>query len=257
MSRALILMYHAIDEPRSEAEARFCVAPAAFHAQMEHLASSGYTLISLAALIDTIKMGSAIPVNSVVVTFDDGFECFQRNALPVLTEFRIPTTLFAVAGILGEMNFWMQAKGWPERRLMSVEVLRSIQADGVTIGCHALTHMPMTTISDAKLVEETAGARRILSDALNTEVSLFAYPHGAQSERERRAVADAGFIAACSTAPGFNRSQADLFALRRIDIYGDDTLSDFRRKLQFGANRVSRSDIVRYYLNRIMRSFHV
>ncbi|MFA7317230.1 MAG: polysaccharide deacetylase family protein [Sulfuricella sp.] len=257
MNRALILMYHAIDEPRSAAEARFCVTPAAFHAQMAHLAGSGYTLISLAVLVNAIKSGNAIPVNSVVVTFDDGFECFRRNALPVLTEFRIPATLFAVAGLLGEKNFWMQAKDWPERRLMSTEDIRSIHGAGVTIGCHALTHMPMTTMSNAQLVEETAGARRILSDALNTDVCLFAYPHGAQGERERRAVADAGFIAACSTDPGFNRSQADLFALRRIDVYGDDSLSGFRRKLQFGANHVSLSDIARYYLNRIVSPFHV
>lgn len=256
MSRALILMYHAIDTPISAAEARYCVTPMAFREQMAHLARSGQNLISLPQLVDTLKTGKTIPTNSVVVTFDDGFECFQRNALPVLTEFEIPATMFAVTGKLGKTNSWTQTNGWPERRLMDAAELRAVQAAGVTIGCHALTHTPMTQISDAELVKETAEARQILSEAIGSDVALFAYPHGAQGERERRAVADAGFVAACSTVPGFNRQPANLFALRRIDVYGSDTLASFRRKLQFGANRITLADLARYYLNRIATRFH-
>jgi hypothetical protein len=63
-------------------------------------------------------------------------------------------------------------------------------------------------------------------------------------------------MAACGTKPGFNRHQADLFALRRIDVYGNDTLANFRRKLNFGANRVTRGELVRYYLKRIAARFH-
>jgi peptidoglycan/xylan/chitin deacetylase (PgdA/CDA1 family) len=256
MNRALILMYHAIDIPRSAAEARYCVTPTAFREQMAHLVRSGQNLIPLPQLVDALKHEKTIPANSVVVTFDDGFECFLRNALPVLTEFGIPATMFAVAGKLGEANSWMQAKGWPEHRLMDAGELRAIQAAGVTIGCHALTHTPLTQISDSELVKETAEARHILSEAVDTDVTLFAYPHGAQGERERQAVANAGFVAACSTVSGFNRQPANLFALRRIDVYGSDTLTSFRRKLQFGANRVTPGDLARYYLNRIATRFH-
>jgi len=256
MSRALILMYHAIDTPRSAAEARYCVTPAAFREQMAYLSYAGLNPIPLSQLVDSLKSKKTIPQNSVAVTFDDGFECFQRNALPVLTEFGIPATLFAVAGKLGDTNSWMQAKGWPERRLMDAGDLRAVQADGVTIGCHALSHTPLTTTSDSDLMKETLDARHILSEAIGTDVTLFAYPNGAQGERERWAVANAGFVAACSTEPGFNGHHADLFALRRIDVYGSDTLSNFRRKLQFGANRVTRVDLTRYYLNRIATRFH-
>jgi peptidoglycan/xylan/chitin deacetylase (PgdA/CDA1 family) len=223
---------------------------------MAHLARSSQNLIPLTQLVDAIKYEKSIPANSVVVTFDDGFECFPRNALPVLTEFSIPATLFTVAGKLGETNSWMQDKGWPVRRLMDASELRAIQAAGVDIGCHALSHTPITQTTDADLIKETVVARHILSEALGTDVTLFAYPHGAQGERERRAVAKAGFMAGCGTEPGFNRHQADLFALRRIDVYGNDTLANFRRKLNFGANRVTRGELVRYYLKRIAARFH-
>jgi peptidoglycan/xylan/chitin deacetylase (PgdA/CDA1 family) len=256
MSRALILMYHAIDTPRSASEARYCVTPTAFREQIAYLPRAGLNPIPLSQLVDAFRSEKPIPQNSVVVTFDDGFECFQRNALPVLTEYRIPATLFAVAGKLGETNSWMQAKGWPERRLMDAGELRAVQAAGMAIGCHALSHIPLTKSSDSELKKETADARRLLSEAVGADVTQFAYPHGAQGKRERRAVAEAGFVAACSTEPGFNGPHADLFALRRIDIYGSDTLASFRRKLQFGANRVTRGDLARYYLNRIAARFH-
>jgi peptidoglycan/xylan/chitin deacetylase (PgdA/CDA1 family) len=212
--------------------------------------------IPLSQLVDSLRAERTLPQNGVAVTFDDGFECFQRNALPVLTEFQIPATLFAVAGKLGATNTWMQAKGWPERRLMDANELRTVEAAGVTIGCHALTHTPLTKTSDAELIQETGDARRILRESVGADVTLFAYPHGALGDRERRAVADAGFVAACSTVPGFNSPHTDLFALRRIDVYGKDTLTSFRRKLQFGANRVTRGDLARYYLNRIASRFH-
>jgi peptidoglycan/xylan/chitin deacetylase (PgdA/CDA1 family) len=256
MSRALILMYHAVDDPRSAAEARYCVSPGRFRAQMAYLADAGCARIPLTALVQVITAGDSFPANAVAVTFDDGFECFRSNALPVLTEFQIPATVFAVAGHLGDTNTWMQAKGWPVRRLMDRQALCEIQTVSVTIGCHALSHRPMTTLSAVALVEETAGARRILSDALGSNVSLFAYPYGEQGERERQAVAQAGFAAACGTQPGFNRRDTDLFALRRIDVYGSDNLADFRRKLEFGANRVTHGDLARYYLSRLTARIH-
>ncbi|MBW8371821.1 MAG: polysaccharide deacetylase family protein [Thiobacillus sp.] len=256
MSRALILMYHSVDTPLNEAESRYCVTPAVFREHMAHLAASGSVAMPLATMVQALKQGGQLPDNAVAVTFDDGFECFQRNALPVLTEFHIPATVFAVSGMLGGTNTWMQAKGWPERKLMNAHELREIQAAGVTVGCHALNHKPMTQLSDEALADETVNARRILSEALETDVTLFAYPHGAQSGRERQAVEKAGFIAACGTEPGFNRHQTDLFALRRIDVYGSDTLASFRRKLQFGANRATLADLANYYFRRIATHFH-
>lgn len=257
MSRALILMYHAVDEPRALGEARFCVTPAAFRAQMAHLANSGHVLMPLDRLAHALRAGKPMPDNTLAVTFDDGFECFRRNALPVLAEFQIPATLFAVAGILGETNTWMKAKGWPERRLMDAQALGEIHAAGIAVGCHALSHRHMTQLTADELVEETAGARHILSDALGMDISLFAYPYGDQGKRERQAVAQAGFAAACGTGSGFNGHDADLYALRRVDVYGTDSLTDFHRKLEFGANRVTHLDLAHYYLSRLVARLHV
>lgn len=257
MSRALILMYHAMDTPRSSGEAGYCVPPAAFRAQMAWLASSGLIAVGLGEVVAALRgEGPPLAKDSVAVSFDDGLECFARHALPVLNEYRIPATVFAVAGRLGESAAWTRTKGWPERHLMDAATLRTIHEAGITIGCHGLTHTPMTDCKESQLRRETAEARAVLRAATGGEVDLFAYPYGVAGDRERAAVAAAGFVAACSTRSGFARGGEEMYALRRIDISGLDGLTHFRRKIAFGANQVTRSDLVRYYAQRIYARCH-
>lgn len=257
MSRALILMYHAMDMPRTRAEAGYCVPPAAFRAQMAWLASSGLRAVGMDALVAALR-GEAPPLaqDAVAVTFDDGLDCFAHHALPALHEYRIPATVFAVAGRLGLPAAWTRAKGWPERRLMDAAALRALRDAGVTIGCHGLTHVPMTDCDDAQLQRETAEARALLRSATGADVDLFAYPYGAHRAREQAAVAAAGFVGACSTHSGFARGGDEILALRRIEISGYDDLTQFRRKIAFGANRVTHADLVRYYAQRLYARFH-
>ena len=59
----------------------------------------------------------------------------------------------------------------------------------------------------------------------------------AQEEMEEalaKAVADAGYDAACTVKPGANLPAQDPLALRRTEISGDDGLADFRLKLSGG-----------------------
>lgn len=257
MSRALILMYHAIDTPSTREEAGYCVPPAAFREQMAWLASSGLHVIGLGELVAALTgEGPPLRGDAVAISFDDGLECFARHALPVLAEYRIPATVFAVAGKLGEPADWTRAHGWPERRLMDATALRNLQHAGIEIGCHGLTHTRMTACDEAELRSETAEARRILRDATGADISLFAYPYGVCDAREQAAVKEAGFAAACSTRSGFAQGGDELFAMRRIEISANDNLKQFRRKIAFGANRVTHTDLARYYAQRIYDRLH-
>ena len=244
-------MYHSVDEPESRLERRFCCRPAEFQRQITFLLESGYNVVAMADLVTWLRQGSLPHENTVTITFDDGLECFYRNALPVLKAASFPATLFTVVNNIGGENSWMRPHGWPARRLMTREELRAAQSAGITIGCHSATHPRLTDLSDAELQHEIASARIGLADILGQDVRYFAYPYGSHGSREREVVIKAGYEAACSTRSGYNNVQSDLFSLRRIDIYGTDTLQQFRRKLEFGANRVSRLDIARYYASRL------
>jgi peptidoglycan/xylan/chitin deacetylase (PgdA/CDA1 family) len=255
MTRALILMYHIVAEPLSAQEGRYCCPPKRFEAQMRHLRESGVSLTTLDALVEALDGAREWPQFAVAVTFDDGFADTLANALPVLVRHGIPATMFAVADRLGGVNDWMSRRGFPERRLVSAAELRELSAAGVGIGSHTRTHPRLPEVDASAKREEIGGSKRRLEDVLGSSVSSFAYPYGQYDEDSLRAVQEAGYRIGCSTRSGFNGPDIDRYSMRRVEIYGDDNLWQFRQKLKFGANEVSNLYALRYYAGRVSSRF--
>jgi peptidoglycan/xylan/chitin deacetylase (PgdA/CDA1 family) len=251
MNRTLILMYHFIDQPRSDKEARFCCAPQRFARQMCYLKESNYTVISLDKLIECIDGRATLPENGVVVTFDDGCKSNYLNALPVLLRYKIPATMFIVSDRIDGSNDWMHPRGFPHREILSKPQLMELKHAGISLGSHARTHPRLTQLKDEAIKDEVGTSKQILEDMLGTTISYFAYPFGLYNQMVKDAVEAAGYQAACSTRSGFNRSGVDRFALRRIEIYGSDSLWKFRQKLKFGTNEMRLLFPVRYYATRL------
>jgi peptidoglycan/xylan/chitin deacetylase (PgdA/CDA1 family) len=251
MNRTIILMYHAVDEPYSEREARFCVRPREFARQMQTLRRSGYRPVGLDEIVDCLDKRRPMPENAVAVTFDDGFADVCENALPVLRSYEIPATVFIVTNLIDGSNEWMTGRGFPRRRIMSVPQLRELNAADVIIGSHTLTHPRMVELSLEQAAREATDSKLRLEDLLGKTVSYFAYPFGLYNDDVKEAVRIAGYRAACSTRAGFNRENEDPFALRRIDVFGSDALWQFKQKLRFGTNHATRAQPLRYYAGRV------
>ena len=249
--RAAILMYHIVGEPLSAREARYCCSPERFEVHMRHLADAGTKLLTLDEIADALDGRVDWPADSVAVTFDDGFADTFVNALPVLARYRIPATMFALSDRIGASNDWMTARGSPVRSLMTATQLREMVAAGVTVGSHTRTHPRLPELDARAKRDEIRGSKARLEDLLGCEVENFAYPYGLFDEDARQAVEEAGYRSACSVRTGFNGPGVDRFLLRRIEVYGSDTLWQFRQKLRFGANDVSRFYPIRYYAGRI------
>jgi peptidoglycan/xylan/chitin deacetylase (PgdA/CDA1 family) len=252
MNQVVILMYHIVAQPASAQEARYCCTPRRFEAQMRHLGKAGLPLLALDAIADALDGRAEWPDRGVAVTFDDGFADTFANALPILTRYRIPATMFAVADRIGASNDWMSGRGFPNRRLMSASELREMSAAGVAIGSHTRTHPRLPELDGEAKRGEIRGSKTRLEDVIGCGVTAFAYPYGLFDDDARQAVAEAGYRTACSTRSGFNGPDADRYLLRRIEVFGGDNLWQFRQKLKFGANEVSNLYPLRYYAGRIL-----
>jgi len=171
--------------------------------------------------------------------------------LPVLVRYGIPATMFALSDRLGAHNDWMSTRGFPERPLVSLAQLREMAAAGMGIGSHTRTHPRLPELNAVQKRDEIRGSKARLEDLLGCNIVNFAYPYGLYDDDSRRAVEEAGYRSACSVRSGFNGPDADRFSLRRIEVFGSDTLWQFRQKLKFGANEVSRFYPIRYYARRI------
>ena len=100
MARAAILMYHIVDAPRSEREAKYCCLPTRFAEQMAWIAEECHAL-GLDELLVGLEGKAKLPENTVAITFDDGFADTFERAMPVLSKHRIAATMYVVANRIG------------------------------------------------------------------------------------------------------------------------------------------------------------
>ncbi len=249
-NRAAILLYHLIDHPLSAREKRHCCTPENFRKQMKFLFESEFSIVELHEIVESIRGKKTLHCNAVAITFDDGFESIYTNALPVLEEFQLPATVFVVADRVGQWNDWMHAIGLPRRTTLPLEKIKTLASCGIKIGSHSMSHQSLPDLGEAALVEEVAASKKLLEELVGTDIPHFAYPYGRFTNRTKEVIAASGYEAACSTQSGFNNKGTDLFQLRRINVLGADSMWQFKQKLIFGANRVTRARYVGYYLRR-------
>lgn len=240
-------MYHRV-AVSSESD-RYTVSADAFKTQMRALKESGYRVLTLAETIGELDKPTAEADASVCITFDDGFlETFECVAA-VLTELRFNATFFLVSGLVGLTNRWdLETRSAREYALMGWKEAKHLVSAGFGIGSHSVKHPILTALSDAEALHEIHTSKEDIESNLGTAAKYFAYPHGRFDQRVRDLVAGAGYEAACSTLSGFATAANDRFALRRIEIFGGDSVRTFLRKVRFGTNEMSAAQVLHYYV---------
>jgi peptidoglycan/xylan/chitin deacetylase (PgdA/CDA1 family) len=102
-NRLIVLTYHSVlpsEIDIEDYEARNVVTQEMFAWQMRYLAKH-YRCLPLAQAVQQLGGDGALPQYAVAVTFDDGFQNNLRYALPVLSEYRVPVTIFVTTGHVG------------------------------------------------------------------------------------------------------------------------------------------------------------
>lgn len=226
----ILLYHHVAGEPLSPPP-RFAdnyLPLAELRRQLDDLERRQARTLTLSQAVAAADAGGA--AGAVVLTFDDGCECFRRWVAPELERRGMTATVFAVAGLLGDDNRWDADAGERRERLMEAAALRRLAAAGIEIGCHSLSHRDLTRVDAAELEREVAGARDRLADSLGHAPTAFCYPFGRFDPASRAAVAAAGFDSAVSVwgFPGAGRG--DRLALPRVEIFPGESAASFRLK---------------------------
>jgi peptidoglycan/xylan/chitin deacetylase (PgdA/CDA1 family) len=98
---------------------------------------------------------------------------------------------------------------------------REMQANGIEIGSHTMTHPILTGVSDERLRSELQESRSRLEEVLRRRIEQFCYPNGDHDERVRTEVALAGYRIAVTCVSGLNKRGDDPLRLRRIHTERD------------------------------------
>ncbi|MFZ4698742.1 MAG: polysaccharide deacetylase family protein [Candidatus Methylumidiphilus sp.] len=235
-----VLMYHQVGkfkEPETH-RSSYCEVDR-FHAQMALLKFAGYQVISLEEAYSALFANVALPRRSVVLSFDDGYENFADNALPILAEFGYPSVLFAVSGLLGQPAQWLAGER-EKPPLLSASRLRELRSAKVEIGSHTISHPRLGRLPPEQAWREIADSKSELEQVLGEPVKFFAYPYGDYNPDVRDAVERAGYQAALTCSRGLANTAPNAFEIPRKAISYGDSLIGFFWKLAVKNQRKDR-----------------
>tara|TARA_Y100000591_G_C21797383_1_gene680116 strand:+ start:422 stop:1471 length:1050 start_codon:yes stop_codon:yes gene_type:complete len=149
----------------------------------------------------------------VLLTIDDAFSSFYKNAWPILKKEKIPFIIFVNTETVG-------AKGY-----MNWEQIQTISKfDFVYIGNHSHSHDYLVDKTDEEIRKDLNTAKKILRKKLDYETKIFAYPFGEYKSSYIKIVKDLGFKYAFGQHSGVIDQTKDKFELPRFPInekYGE------------------------------------
>jgi len=228
-----ILMYHAFGHP-GEFPSRYVVPARRFARQMAWLKWRRYHVLRLEDFLRDQRAHRLPPARALVITIDDGYADNRAIAYPILRRYGFPATIFLVSGAIGTANRWDEGSVLSGRPLVSWEDIEEMRGGDIAYGAHTRTHPPLTAVTAHQAQEEIEGSRADLEGRLGMPIATFSYPHGEYNATIEGIVKQVGFMGGCTVCEGVNDSVTAPRTLRRIEIYGTDSLARFIMTLFLG-----------------------
>lgn len=230
--RVIALMYHrvcprAVWQRTRGPERIFSLPDDALDEQLGWLAASGHRFVSADEVVAHARGERLLDDRSVLFTVDDGCASGHRHILPALRRHAARGIFFVTA----DPTSAVFESGGPDERRMSDEELREIVAAGSEIGSHALTHRPLSALSDDEVRFELAESKRRLEDACGASVRHFAVPANFFDARVLRIAREVGYASVFCSRPGVIAAGAGAMPIPRLNVDGDLDLAGFQRAL--------------------------
>jgi peptidoglycan/xylan/chitin deacetylase (PgdA/CDA1 family) len=216
-SRVAILGYHDFSPTLKETEMR--INTGKFRQQMQFLKDQGLPVISMADFSAWKRGEKSIPPRSVLITIDDGWHSVHTDAYPILKEFGYPFTLFLYTKYINVQG-----------RSLSLEMVREMQKNGATIGCHSMSHPYPSTVKAQQrsgpkiyqqfLENEMGESKKFLEDNFRQPVTTYCYPGGFHTEEMFEMAKKHNYHHSFTVLPGKISRSTDDRTLPRYVILG-------------------------------------
>jgi peptidoglycan/xylan/chitin deacetylase (PgdA/CDA1 family) len=204
-----VLYYHHIqnlDVAKAAGQQNLTVSTPIFLDQMQYLKDHGYITVSTNTLTDFFDKGVAVPNNAVILTFDDGYEDFYVNVLPILRQDGFKALLALPTGLVGNPGYLT----WDE--------IGQAASSGVEIVNHTWSHADLSGNSAATDEKEVMTADGQLSSHGYNLNKAFVYPYGGYNNSAINLLQSHGYTMAFTTVSGSTMCKQQRYALPRIRI---------------------------------------
>lgn len=241
-SRTAVLLFHSVSDKSLTEQSH--VTTNTFKRLLSYIHKQKYRTLTAyeTALFPDNKIDTSASYISLI--FDDGFENFYTNAIPLLEQFNIRASVFIVAGSIDSYSSWDIYK--PQKQL-SKEHIRSISKDGHEIGSHTLSHPDLVLLSDKEITHELSESKKILEDITGTPVKSLSFPFGSWSMRVWNIAKECGYEAAVAYRK-HNRATPPI--IPATGVYAFDSAEDIIEKIekkQAASNAIQRSLIMPHF----------
>ena len=187
---------------------RLCISPVEFARHLDWLKDRGYTTITMKEYLMARATGDSLPSKPVVITLDDGYDDNYLTAFPLLRERGMRATVFLIADKIGRKGY------------LSLEQLIEMREYGIEFGSHSMTHTDLKKSGREVQRREVRNSRRVIEDALGTDVISFCYPSGQYNLGVIEEAKVAGYMGAVTVNPGQITDKSRVYELPRIRVYG-------------------------------------
>jgi len=225
----IILAYHGVQDEQHPR----CIRTIDFRDQMKYI-SENYNVLNLNDLRE--KIFSNADGLYMSITFDDGYKNIIKGALPILKKYNLPATIFLPVECIGTQNEWDKKRHEPLLEIMDQADIKNILKNykNIFFGSHGMDHLILSKLSNSNIGHEVLRSKKNLEDRFDITVDTFSFPHGGYLEYDKRVINEVlknGYNLAVSTRFGRYNTVDDMFQLKRLVIWPDDTLERLKMKL--------------------------
>lgn len=196
----IVYMYHLImEEPYSIYDGLF-VRPSEFSAHLDAMNEAGVSYI----FADEYRLTDG---QSVVLTFDDGYEDNYTTMFPILKEKGAVATIFLISDFIGTDGY------------LNEDQIREMADSGlVRFGCHTKTHRNLATLSEDEVRYELTESVSVIQSIVGYEIHSLAYPTGGFNDTVTAVASELFEFAYTTKSPAYVAAD-NMMTIPRYGVY--------------------------------------
>lgn len=215
-NNSFALTYHSINDSNHKLTSQlYQLSIDNFKKQINYLNNNNFTSTNISNIFDK--------KNHYTITFDDGYDDLYQICLKLLNVQNINCLIFLCP-------IFVKSK---KRGYLSISQIEELsQYKNIEFGSHSYSHKNLQKLTLKDLEFEILDSKKWLEDNLNLPIRTFAYPFGKYDDRSLKILKSSDYNYAFNTKFGFVNNKKNNFEIPRIDIWNNDTISDFALKIK-------------------------
>ena len=202
----ITLMYHRFEENKYPSTN---IKINDFKKHIELIKNSNIEFINEKTLKEIVLKKKNYTEKKILLTIDDAFLSFYKNAWPILQKEKIPFILFVNTREINNRH----------PNYMSWDQIREIHKSNIgVIGGHSFSHEYLAFATEDEIIKDINKSIEDYKRELNFNPEVFSYPFGEYSLEVKNIVKKLGYVIAFGQHSGVIHQRSDLFELPRFPI---------------------------------------